>query len=74
MARTPGVTKAAPRKYFDQADNENNAHVRQFICSLLADQSQTAVANSGFVPLDNATRSEQLNSPSLACAQGAGVK
>lgn len=60
-------------KYFDQADNENNAHVRQFICSLLADQSQTAVANSGFVPLDNATRSEQLNSPSLACAQGAGV-
>lgn len=45
-------------KYFDQADNENNAHVRQFICSLLADQSQTAVANSGFVPLDNATRSE----------------
>ena len=25
------------------------------------------------MPLDNATRSEQLNSPSLACAQGAGV-
>ena len=23
-------------KYFDQADNENNAHVRQFICMLAA--------------------------------------
>ena len=62
-------------KYFDQAD-ESNSFVREFICALLADESQAVVQKAGFVPLDETTRQASLATPSLRCPTtegGAGV-